>query len=197
MRDTDYAYCVARIRANERYLLTDRDLSDLLQCKSYDSAVQYLIDKKWLKEKGEISELYLNNATGDCYEFGIVTNIERGSYYVDIAGNGTNIGGGTIYSVSEGSPVKVLKSGNSVITMQRLSTVPENFKSATDTTLTFGTSQYKVYDKIAVYERVGVGQWQTITYADFLRGDKPKTVQAYFDKTEANGGRIRVLVITR
>lgn len=56
MRDTDYAYCVARIRANERYLLKEKDLSDLLECKSYDSAQQYLIDKRWLSKKGDISE---------------------------------------------------------------------------------------------------------------------------------------------
>ena len=56
MRDTDYAYCVARIRANERYLLKDKDLSELIECKSYDSAIGYLLDKKWISEKGEISD---------------------------------------------------------------------------------------------------------------------------------------------
>ena len=56
MRDTDYAYCVARIRANERYLLTEKDLSQLLECKNYDSAMIYLLDKKWISEKGEISD---------------------------------------------------------------------------------------------------------------------------------------------
>ena len=56
MRDTDYAYCVARIRANERYLLKEKDLSELLECKTYDSAVEYLLGKKWISEKGEISD---------------------------------------------------------------------------------------------------------------------------------------------
>ncbi|MBO7318928.1 MAG: V-type ATPase subunit [Clostridia bacterium] len=56
MRDTDYAYCVARIRANERYLLKEKELSELLGCKDFDSALQYLLDKKWLSEKGGISE---------------------------------------------------------------------------------------------------------------------------------------------
>lgn len=148
-------------------------------------------------DKNEISTLYLNNATGDCYDFGIVTDIDRGTYRIDVAGASVTAGGGTSYSVAEGNPVKVLRSGGSVSTIQKLSTVPENFKSATDTTLIFGTTEYKVYDKIAVFERVGVGQWQSITYADFLRGDKPKSVQAYFDKVESSGGRIRVLVITR
>ena len=56
MRDTDYAYCVARIRANERYLLKEKDLSELLECKTYDSAMEYLLNKKWISEKGEISD---------------------------------------------------------------------------------------------------------------------------------------------
>ena len=56
MRDTDYAYCVARIRANERYLLKEKELSELIECKNLDSALQYLIDKKWIEQKGEISD---------------------------------------------------------------------------------------------------------------------------------------------
>ena len=56
MRDTDYAYSVARIRANERYLLKDKDLSELMECKSFDSAISYLMDKKWIAQKGEISD---------------------------------------------------------------------------------------------------------------------------------------------
>ena len=56
MRDTDYAYCVARIRANERYLLKAKDLSELLECKDFESAIRYLIEKKWIEEKGDISD---------------------------------------------------------------------------------------------------------------------------------------------
>ena len=56
MRDTDYAYCVARIRANERYLLTEKDISELLDSKSYDGALRYLLDKMWIAPVAEISE---------------------------------------------------------------------------------------------------------------------------------------------
>ena len=146
---------------------------------------------------GEISELYLNNATGDCYEFGIVTDVKRGSYSVDAGGKNISAGGGTAYSVESGNAVKVLLAGNSVSTMQKISKVLDNFKSATETKLVFGSTEYKVYDKIAVYERVAVGQWHSISYSDFLNGAEPESVQAYYDKPEKNGGRIRVLVITR
>ena len=56
MRDTDYAYCVARIRANERYLLKDKDITELLDCRSFDSAINFLLDKKWIAEVGDTSE---------------------------------------------------------------------------------------------------------------------------------------------
>lgn len=56
MRDTDYAYSVARIRANERYLLKEKDLLELMECKSFDSAISYLMDKRWIAQKGEISD---------------------------------------------------------------------------------------------------------------------------------------------
>ncbi len=161
----------------------------------------YLTTQKILcfekNSNGEITSLYLNNATGDCYEFGIVTAVGTGSYSLNLGGSSVNAGGSTTYSVSTGNAVKALVSGNSVSTMQKLSEVPGKFKGATQTSLTFGDTEYKVYDKIAVYERVATGQWQSLTYADFLSGSTPKTVQAYYDKTEASGGRIRVLVITR
>ena len=56
MRDTDYAYCVARIRANERYLLKQKDISELIECKDYDSAMRYLADKKWLFDKTDMQQ---------------------------------------------------------------------------------------------------------------------------------------------
>ena len=55
MRDTDYAYCVARIRANERYLLGEKDIAELLDCKSFDRAMQYLVDKKWIEQADDIT----------------------------------------------------------------------------------------------------------------------------------------------
>ena len=122
--------------------------------------------------------------------------MNKGSYTFNLSGT-TVTAGGVSYSVSKGNAVKVLTSGNSVSSAMRLSEIPENYTGATETTLTFGTTEYKVYDKIAVFERVGTGQWQSITYADFLSGPAPTSVNGYFDKTEANGGRVRVLVITR
>lgn len=53
MRETDYAYAVARIRANENALLTRADIDQLIAADSYDTAVRILTDKGWAQPEGE------------------------------------------------------------------------------------------------------------------------------------------------
>lgn len=57
MRDTDYAFCVARLRANERYMLSKGDLERLCENKTYDNALAFLNEKGWTKSKGSIDEV--------------------------------------------------------------------------------------------------------------------------------------------
>ena len=45
MKDTRYAYCVARIRALENKLLTNQDISALINQHSYDAALGWLFQK--------------------------------------------------------------------------------------------------------------------------------------------------------
>lgn len=47
MKDTDYAFAVARIRANEKYLLTSADMESLITAKSEKEAFSLLSAKKW------------------------------------------------------------------------------------------------------------------------------------------------------
>ena len=43
----EYIYGVARIRALESFLLTDDDISQIIEAKDYDTALQFIIDKGW------------------------------------------------------------------------------------------------------------------------------------------------------
>lgn len=56
MRETDYAYCVARIRANEAKLLSDEFLNKLADAKSHSDAVRMLAEKRWIISGEEIKE---------------------------------------------------------------------------------------------------------------------------------------------
>ncbi len=56
MRDTDYAFCVARLRANERYMLSSKDLQALTDCSTYEEALKILAEKKWITDQSGINE---------------------------------------------------------------------------------------------------------------------------------------------
>ena len=53
MKDEDYAYAVARIRANEKKLLTGGDIEALLKCKTLDEVVRFLQSREWIDKNEE------------------------------------------------------------------------------------------------------------------------------------------------
>ncbi len=57
MKDTNYAFCVARIRALENKLLTKQDISTLLGQKDFPSALDYLSTKGYYCEDGDIESI--------------------------------------------------------------------------------------------------------------------------------------------
>ena len=52
MRETDYAYAVSRIRAQELKLLSKQDLDQLMACATEEECLRILADKGWEAEKG-------------------------------------------------------------------------------------------------------------------------------------------------
>ena len=62
MKDTDYASAVARIRANERRLLSKSDVERLISSKDLSSALSVLKERGWSTEgENERIEVLLKN----------------------------------------------------------------------------------------------------------------------------------------
>ncbi|MBR5437678.1 MAG: V-type ATPase subunit [Clostridia bacterium] len=57
MKNLDYAYCVARLRANETYMLDRSFMMRLCECESADKAVAALTEAGWIKEAAGIKEI--------------------------------------------------------------------------------------------------------------------------------------------
>ena len=57
MKDTRYAFCVAKIRANENRLLTKQDINFLVDCADLASAFGFLVKKCYAEENENISQL--------------------------------------------------------------------------------------------------------------------------------------------
>lgn len=60
MRDTDYAYCVARLRAVEGTLLKKEDYDRLLSFESLEEAEKLLVEKRWIECKSDEIRDYLS-----------------------------------------------------------------------------------------------------------------------------------------
>ena len=56
MKELEYAFCVACIRANEKHLLTSADVNKLAESQSYDEALKFLSSKGWIEAKGSIND---------------------------------------------------------------------------------------------------------------------------------------------
>lgn len=57
MKNLDYAYCVARLRANESYMLNKAFMMKLCESESVEKALSALTEEGWIKEKGSIKTI--------------------------------------------------------------------------------------------------------------------------------------------
>lgn len=57
MKDLDYAYCVARLRANEAHMLKKDFLMKLCESADADKALDALLEEGFIKEKGSVREI--------------------------------------------------------------------------------------------------------------------------------------------
>lgn len=69
MRDTDYAFCVARIRARETKLLSPDFIHRLIEAESYDSAVGMLTDIGWIEAAGAENENFIRRQSSGLWAF--------------------------------------------------------------------------------------------------------------------------------
>lgn len=149
---------------------------------------------------GQITELILNDVTGECYEYGMITSAfsntngmsASGSYTYDIGGSAGSVSGaGTAYNVSKGQPVMLLMANGRPQTMKALSKLGAKITGITDSTLKTSNGEYRLSDQVTVYKKINydyvvipLSELSTDTY----------TMTAYYDKTLSKGGRIRIIV---
>lgn len=141
---------------------------------------------------GEISELILLDATGDCYEYGLVIggSSKTNEYKVDIDGvqyQTQSSSGAYVYT-----PCKALLSGNSLTIKSSLKSYSGTVKNLTQSTVEINGTEYKLSDKVVVYTTKVSGYYNKASINDVINGDY--SYSAYYDKTQSEGGRIRVII---
>lgn len=159
----------------------------------------------------EITDLILNNCTGDLYEYGILLSASETNLTNDITGSG-NFGGSYtmllngeqkqlstngstfgIGTVARATPAGVaLNSRGEILGMQTLT-----YKSVTaigSGSVRSGSTNYTLADNVTVYLKERGKSTYYLTELDKIADLDTYLVSAYYDKGEAKGGRIRLLI---
>ena len=150
-----------------------------------------------LNIQGEIDQMILENVTGDMYQYGVLTRREEMgeglnriySYEYDIAGTDYALPASTTGFRAATGPIQLTGDPADPERMYSLTSAGEGTISGRQ----FLTDQrrYTLSDQVLVYERQG-SQYFLSTLARAQEGDF--TLTAWYDKPEAQGGRIRVIV---
>lgn len=140
--------------------------------------------------QNEITDLILINVTGDFYSYGVVTGGSDKTYYsVDVDGTSYQMVRSSGAYVFE--PCKVYMSGSGLKYSSALKS-RGSITKLTQSMATISNIEYKLSDKVTVYERTIDSKFNKISINDAINGNYSLT--AYYDKAEDEGGRIRVII---
>jgi hypothetical protein len=149
-----------------------------------------------VNDVGEITELILNNVTGDLYDYGILTGIayQQGdnvnvSYLLDGKSSTTSVSINANYNLEEG-PKGFLFSGNKLISSIRLNEV--NVTAISKTTVQDSSTKYKLAENVQAFY-FNDGSYVSTTVDKISNLTKYK-LTAYYDRTISSGGCVRVIV---
>ncbi len=173
----------------------------------YVEANKVLYCKK--NNKGEISDLILQNVTGDAYSYGVITNLtESGSnegmsvsskrYTCDILGKqySCSINYGSTFKKS--MPAAFILSGGSIVGMKALNHYSGVVKAVNEGTITIASNTYLLSDDVAVYKVTASGSatsaFTILPISELKNNLSDYSVSAYYDKTQDKGGRVRVII---
>lgn len=147
---------------------------------------------------GEITDMILKNVTGDAYKYGIITSksgsntaeMNTESYMIDVDGSTYTYSGGAM-STGARTPVRIIMNGNTVESFDKLNNYGGNISQLTHTYARINNTEYLLSDSVVVYYIDRSYNVQRMTLDSAINGDYRLT--AYYDKTQSQGGRIRVI----
>lgn len=158
-------------------------------------------DIRWFAtdSNGNITHMILDNATGDLYGYGILTDVVEvvnglsisSSYsYVINGTNGVHVPNGTVYNVHNGG-ARFIYTGNQITGIRNLESV--KVSDITTDRLTSGGKTYKISEQVQVYVRSSGSYFLTNLAA--VGNTEEYTLTAYYDDLNVSaGGLVRIIV---
>ena len=152
-----------------------------------------------LDAEGSISDLILNDVTGDMYQFGILTSADVSTGSISINASYTYIIKGVTSSYSSSStafgattgPVLLEVRGTGILSMRNLTSVPLTALNSAYATGSDST-QYILGDGASVYICKSGSYYLSSVSA--VSDTSAYTLYGYYDKAPSSGGRVRVII---
>jgi len=156
---------------------------------------------------GEIDNLILKNVTGDSMKYGIVTDADSStsemnissSYECDINGNVMKLSSNnsTYSNVKAGQPAAFDTNNDSIISIKPLSVISSTITNVNEVQIETTIGEiYLLSSNVVVYDNTSYTEYSIIPLSDII-GNDGYNIKAYYDKSEGNGGRVRVIVVTK
>ncbi|MBR5309355.1 MAG: S-layer homology domain-containing protein [Clostridia bacterium] len=145
-------------------------------------------------ENGKITELVLNDFTGDIHTYGVITAERSGTsmdYYLICGGSETRITINTAYGTPDlGAASALVRSGKHIIkNLDGAKVEKSDFGRASSAS---GGKTYHYASNVEFYIKESAREFVLSTYDDIMEGNYRITV--YYDDTAENGGRVRIII---
>lgn len=142
---------------------------------------------------GEITDMILENATGDTYSYGFALSFRRGndeSYTYTFDVDGTSYTYNTFNLSPEKIGYRLIIENGAVRNISQLKKYNGKSTRLTSTAVSIGGNTYKLSDRVVVYKKSG-DTYMKIPLTEAIENEYKVT--AYYDKSETQGGRVRIL----
>lgn len=154
---------------------------------------------------GEITQLILKNVTGDAGQYGVMLKAENhvsgmyisGSYTYDIGGTvKAETTSGAALGISGRQVCQFAFQNGQLTSATPLTKLDASIRQVEETMLKTKSETYLLSPAVTVYRTRNDGTFQMIPLGELTKDDAAR-MQAYYDKPQASGGRIRVIVVQK
>ncbi len=152
-------------------------------------------------DNNEINRLIITDVTNDMYQYGIILNsIEtptmQTTYTLNINSNEiTSLSQNKSYNVKENDPVAILMQNGNIIDINKLKQITGQVKDIQVGKITISSNTYDLLSDVVIYKRIESGKYLTTNIQDVIDNQDTYNIKVYYDNSQINGGRIRILVV--
>ena len=151
-------------------------------------------------EDGEITDLILNDFTGDLYEYGIITSVEEQSNDMSLSGSYTYLLNGEKQTIATSGETLGAKTGPARLTIEngqlaatRALYQIKNPDSITQLGVTKDEESWLFADACAVY-LYDNSAYSLLSLTELRNNFDAYNITCYYDNDTDDGGRIRIIV---